>query len=229
MLSAILKNSRILAAQVVHLELKALSPFDYLPGQFIRLSVGEESPGVPARRCYSLASAPKSNGEFDLCLKQVAGGHSSVFLQKLTQGDLLEFEPPDGDFILRSPLRNSLFIASGTGVAPVRAMVQSLFTGRNRSIGRDFSLFHCAQSVEGLYYHDEFEEIARLNRNFYYRPILVGKQPGESTPIIAAVSEAVLSRCGVDIYTCGAPGLLQSCEDLVLKYATNDHRLLKAA
>jgi ferredoxin-NADP reductase len=227
--SAVLQKRRILAERVVHLGLKAILPFDFRPGQFITVTCGDEDTGAPAKRCYSLASAPRGDGSFDLCLKQVPGGRSSAFLQKLNEGDVLKFDGPEGDFILRSPLRNSVFIASGTGIAPVRAMVQWLFAVDGRSTGREFLVFHCGQNADGLYYRGEFDELAAQHRNFQYRPLLGGEQSPENGSLIAAVSDSVLSGSAVDIYTCGAPGLLQSCEELIRRYASTNHRLVKAA
>ena len=112
--------------------------FDFLPGQFIS-AVAHDPLGKQQTRAYSIASAPRAN-QFDVCVNRVEGGFFSNLLCDLEVGQSLEFHGPHGLFLLRAPLTDGIFIATGTGIAPMRvtaaaetSKTRRVFMGRFRS------------------------------------------------------------------------------------------------
>src|SRR5690348_16051372 len=97
-------------------------PLHFAPGQFVSFS--HEIGGREITRAYSIASAPNGSPRFDLCLNLVEDGHFSPHLFAMQPGDRVEMREPLGLFTLRRPEREALFIATGTGIAPFRAMLQ---------------------------------------------------------------------------------------------------------
>jgi len=95
----------------------------FLPGQYISL-IGPNS----LRRSYSVANAPRDDNKIELHIKQVKGGaFSQYWFEQAKVNDLLRFEGPLGTFFVRSPLPKKLiFMATGTGLAPVKAMLEHL-------------------------------------------------------------------------------------------------------
>jgi len=157
-------------AQCYHLEfsIPELERFDFEPGQFVSL-IATDPNGKDQMRAYSVASAPDRN-RFDLCLNRVEGGFFSNALCDLEPGGEIRFHGPYGMFTLRSPLTDSILIATGTGIAPIRGFVQHLFpeSGENRSRGHDIRLVYGTRHETEQYYGEYFEAVAAKHKNFHY-------------------------------------------------------------
>jgi ferredoxin-NADP reductase len=157
-----------------HLEfaVEELEKFDFQPGQFVSF-LALDPVGKHQTRAYSIASAPRAN-RFDVCVNRVDGGFFSNLLCDLKEGDSLQFHGPHGLFLLRAPVTDSIFIATGTGIAPMRGFVEYLFPdeGEDRSQGRNFWLVYGTRYETELYYEDYFERIAASRPNFFYQKTL---------------------------------------------------------
>jgi ferredoxin-NADP reductase len=149
-----------------------LEKFDFQPGQFVSF-VAPDAAGKQQTRAYSLASAPRGN-EFDLCVNRVEDGFFSNLLCDLEVGQSAQIHGPHGLFLLRSPLTDSILIATGTGIAPMRGFVEHLFpeSGEDRSEGRKIWLVYGTRHTSELYYSHYFEKVAASRRNFVYRTTL---------------------------------------------------------
>lgn len=158
------------AAQCYHLEFTVdeLSHFDFVAGQFISCVAVDERVKTQTR-AYSIASAPRAN-QFDLCVNRVEDGFFSNLLCDLEPGQTVQFHGPHGLFTLRQPLTDSIFIATGTGIAPIRGFVEWLFpeSGEDRSHGRPVWLVYGTRYPTEIYYRKYFEKIAAEHHNFHY-------------------------------------------------------------
>jgi ferredoxin-NADP reductase len=158
------------SAQCFHLEfsLPELDRFDFAPGQFVS-TVATDPAGKQQTRAYSIASAAEGN-RFDLCVNRVEGGFFSNLLCDLEPGDTVQVHGPHGLFVPKAPLTDSIFIATGTGVAPMRGFAEWLFpeSGEDRSEGRRFWLVYGTRYETELYYGKYFEKIAAEHSNFHY-------------------------------------------------------------
>lgn len=157
-----------------HLEfvIDALKSFDFRPGQFVSL-VAVDPAGKQQTRAYSIASAPMVN-QFALCVNRVDGGFFSNLVCDLEVGQTIQVHGPHGLFLLRSPLTDSIFVATGTGIAPMRGFVEYLFPedGEDRSEGKQVWLVYGTRHQTELYYQHYFEKVAASHRNFIYRKTL---------------------------------------------------------
>lgn len=162
-------------------EVQEVARFGFVPGQW--LSVKATTPeGDEITRAYSIASAPSANGRFAFCLNRVQDGFMSNNLCDLKEGAEISFQGPFGDFILRPPLCDTLFIATGSGIAPFRSMLQGLFnqTVEHRAVDRlaeavvpptqQFWLLFGARFEQDIYYREEFERIASEHPIFFSYP-----------------------------------------------------------
>lgn len=174
MYSARLLEKRLLAesSQCYHLELDIpeLENFDFEAGQFISM-VAEDGRGKSQTRAYSIASAPRGN-RFDLCLDRVDGGFFSNQLADAKPGAAISFHGPYGLFVLRRPIVDSILIAAGTGIAPLRGFVETLFpkNGEDRTDGRHLWLVYGARHASEIYYQHYFEKTAAQHPNFHFLP-----------------------------------------------------------
>ncbi|MGC1460878.1 MAG: FAD-binding oxidoreductase [Terracidiphilus sp.] len=164
-------------AQCYHFEfvIDAVESFPYAPGQFVS-AVAEDQNGKMQTRAYSIASAANAN-RFDLCVNRVEEGFFSNHLADLPDlpvGGTIQIHGPHGHFILQEPITDSILVATGTGVAPMRAYVQWLFPsgGPDRSNGKQIWLVYGTRHETDIYYQEEFEALAARVPNFHYLPTL---------------------------------------------------------
>lgn len=169
------------SSQCFHFEfaIDQLESFPYSAGQFVS-AVAEDVNGKQQTRAYSIASAASVN-QFDMCVNRVEGGFFSNHLADLPDlpvGGTIRIHGPHGHFILRQPISDSIFISTGTGVAPMRGFAQWLFpetgpdAGLDRSEGKDIWMVFGTRHESELYYQDEFEALAERKSNFHYLPTL---------------------------------------------------------
>jgi ferredoxin-NADP reductase len=200
-MKARLVESREIAPNTLHLEFE---PVDwkaaFVPGQFLSLTrqIGENE----ITRAYSIASPP-DGGRFALCANLVPEGRFSPFLFGLHEGDEIDFKGPYGAFILRRPVGDSILVATGTGIAPFRSMLQA---GVQEHANRRFTLIFGVRYERGLLYQDEWLTMAREHANFEYRPTLT--RPSESwRGLTGRVQPHLLQTLGdrrdLDVYICG--------------------------
>jgi ferredoxin-NADP reductase len=161
------------SAQCYHFEfvIDELESFPFTAGQFVS-AVAEDSRGKQQTRAYSIASAAREN-RLDLCVNRVEGGFFSNHLADLPDlevGSTVRIHGPHGHFILREPIVDSILIATGTGIAPMRGFAQWLFpeNGPDRSEGKEIWLVYGTRHESELYYHEEFEALAARYPNFHY-------------------------------------------------------------
>jgi len=119
-----------LTPTVFTLRFEPSKSFSYQPGQFLSVVLPPELEGATgiargARRIYSFSSPSKRTG-YELCVQKVPGGKGSCYLASLRAGDVFRACAPYGDFLFETrSSRNACFIATGTGIAPFKAMVLS--------------------------------------------------------------------------------------------------------
>jgi ferredoxin-NADP reductase len=164
-------------AQCYHFDfvIDELPSFSFTPGQFVS-GVAFDAKGKQQTRAYSIASAPNGN-KFELCVNRVEEGFFSNHLADLPDlpiGGTIQLHGPHGHFILQSPITDSILIATGTGVAPMRSYLQGLFPdgGPDRSNGKQIWLVYGTRHESDIYYRAEFEALATRVPNFHYLPTL---------------------------------------------------------
>src|SRR3989344_1847576 len=93
-------------------------------GQFAQMFIPHD--GKVRRTSYSIASSPGHKDYFELCVTLVDGGVSSSYLHSLKAGDRIQAMAPLGTFTFKDDNRDSVFIATGSGIAPFRSMIGDL-------------------------------------------------------------------------------------------------------
>ena len=193
-------------------EAPQLERLEFVPGQFVSLSDTVASRNIT--RAYSIASAPGNSNRFELCLNRVEGGAFSPHLFELSAGDAVNMQPPLGTFTLRQPLRDSLLVATGTGIAPFRSMLKAVLQEHSRA----FTLLFGVRYESHLLYRQEFEALARQYPQFRFWPTLT--QPGadwagRTGRVQAHLSEAIGGRRDVDIYLCGLEPMVDDVRQIL--------------
>ena len=142
----------------------------------------------------------------------------SNFLCDLEPGAEVPFQGPFGNFILRPPMRDTLFIATGTGIAPFRSMLHWVLADQSRHQGRQLWLLFGSRTEKDIYYHDEFLKLAADHLNFHYLPTLSRGGPdwsGLRGYVQEHVPGIVGQRTDMHAYICGLKKMITTNRDLL--------------
>jgi len=125
--------------------------FSYRAGQFLTFQVPHESGAF--NRCYSLSSAPESDGRhLKVTVKRVAGGKgSNWFNDKLQEGGSLQVLPPAGRFVLKDSAAPLLLFGGGSGITPMMSLIKSALKTGNRKI----RLFYANRDKASIIFDNE--------------------------------------------------------------------------
>ncbi|MFB7469401.1 2Fe-2S iron-sulfur cluster-binding protein [Kitasatospora sp. NPDC056184] len=199
------------ARDTVRLELRADDldcQFD--AGQFMEL----QPPGSELRRAYSLANTGNWEGRLEFYVKLREGGAFSSYLaDRARPGDRLTVHGPQGAFGLHETgLRPRWFVAGGTGLAPLLAMVRRMAEWQETQPARLFLGVNEPQDVFGL---RELEAVAADLPGFRYEICAWKPGPEWSGPTglpseLLAAALAELPGTAPDLYVCGPPPLVDS-------------------
>jgi NAD(P)H-flavin reductase len=199
-------RERALSPQVSLLELRAQAPalIEWLPGQYVELFVGAREQGVP----YSIACAAGATGAIELAISREA---NAPLLAAARDGEPLWVSRPRGVFTWRPHAGGSLLVGIGTGLAPLRAMVQAALREPAQA---PLTLLFGARREEDLLFKEEFEALARAHAAFRFEPSL--SQPSATwTRRCGRVQRhlgPLLSRMSAPrAYVCGNPAMVAEC------------------
>lgn len=95
---------------------------DFTAGQYLVLSISQSN-GETLKRLYSIASPSSENNSFQLLVRLLDGGIASEYFKNLNQKDIVTFQGPAGGFTLNNNERHKVFVATGTGLSPIRSML----------------------------------------------------------------------------------------------------------
>jgi len=202
-----------------HLELavNGVTRFGFVPGQWLSVKANTTD-GEEITRAYSIASPPSENGHVAFCLNRVQHGFMSNYLCNLDEGAKIVFQGPFGDFILRPPLRDTMFIATGTGIAPFRSMLPWLLAESTRHQGHQFWLLFGARHEQDIYYREEFERLAAEHNNFHFLPTLSrgeAEWKGLRGYVQEHLPEIVGTRTDMHAYICGLNKMIKANRELL--------------
>jgi CDP-4-dehydro-6-deoxyglucose reductase len=181
---------------------------EFTPGQYVEIWV----PGTDwMSRAYSIANAPSADGSVELQLKRVEGGRlSSWAFEQAKVGDVVTARGPLGAFTTRSaPDRPLVFVARGTGFAPMKALIEQQLRMFPQ---REMRLFWGATSSDDFYDLDAIASWLHTDPQFHVtlaaREYAQGFAAPEGTAILTGrVSDAVaasgLDLAGYDGYVAG--------------------------
>ncbi|HMZ99054.1 MAG TPA: FAD-binding oxidoreductase, partial [Nitrospira sp.] len=188
------------------IELRLLEPasITFKAGQFVSFEVPKEGHPRPVTRPYSIASPPEQRERILLVLNLVQGGPGSNYLFSLREGNRTSFKGPAGAFYLRDDGTKDLcFVATGTGIAPVRSMI---LTQLQRQPDRPVTLFWGLRSQRDLYWQDEWAALAAIHPHLTVVTTLSRPEPGwqgASGRVTALVEERITSVRNLAVYLCG--------------------------
>jgi CDP-4-dehydro-6-deoxyglucose reductase len=205
---------------LVTLRLPPSLKFKFVPGQYIEL-IHE---GI--RRSYSIANAPREDGNIQLIIKKVSNGLMSDYLfNRAKSNDLLRMEGPQGTFSLReNGSKNIIFIATGTGIAPIKSILEKL--GREKIQDKIVYIFW-----GGRYKDDIFYDFSKINVAHHFIPVL--SRDEVETFFKGYVQDAVLSRrinlLESTVYACGSEAMIAASAKLLIRHGLKSKQFFSDA
>lgn len=218
--TAQVESIKPLTHDVCELALRLIEPksITFKSGQFISFEMPHPQTGRLMTRAYSIASQPSRPDVITLLFNLVPGGAGSGFLFDLKAGDKTHFKGPAGSFYLREdPGRALLFIASGTGIAPIRSM---LLANAERPDPKPATLFWGLRSQRDLYYQDELADLTRRIPALTAITTLSRPEPGWSGPsgrVLRLIEERIASVTHLAVYLCGNSAMIAEARALLQK------------
>src|SRR5689334_8850385 len=149
------------------------------------------------------------------CSTASRGGRGSEYLFSLKLGDAVTFEGPQGSFHLHERTRDILFVATGTGIAPIRSMLLDLVHGGYAGMAR---LYWGLRTQRDLYYEKEFEALTARVSTFSFTIALsrpAEDWEGHTGRVTGLVSEGVTSVKGLDVYVCGNHAMIRDVTQMI--------------
>ncbi len=183
------------------------TPFNFLAGQYVDV-IG---PGG-IRRSYSVANAPASDNQLQLHIRAVQNGAMSQYwFDQAKVNDLLRIHGPLGSFFAR-PLNglHLVFLATGTGIAPVKAMLEQLATAPLDKQPLSATLYWGVRQLQDLY-----ADPSQWHRSLRYVPVL-SRALDDWTGARGHVQHSLLSDkpdlIHTVVYACGSDAMIQSAK-----------------
>ena len=194
---------------ILSLKLPAGERLQFLAGQYIDILLKEGK-----RRSFSMANPPHDDRFLQLHVrKSPNGAFSGYVFDQMKERAILRFEGPLGTFYLREDSDKPIvFVAGGTGFAPIKAMIEHCF---HAGIERQMVLYWGARSLKDLYMPELPARWQRDHANFTFIPVLSDPLPedhwsGRTGLVHQAVLDDFSDLSGYEVYACGAPGMIEA-------------------
>lgn len=212
-------QKKLIAPNVYELKFSKPEGFDFVPGQFILFDVPliTDLQDLQAR-AYSIASTPQDE-ELLFAIKLVPNGRASMWVENhMDAGSQIVMKGPFGAFTLNQETKkNYLFIATGTGVAPMYSQIKWALETANDT--RKMDLVFGVLTEEDLFWEAEFRALEDAYPNFTaHASYLKGGADwhGNSGSVQERVESMIDDFSQVSVYLCGAPDIVKEMKERCL-------------
>ena len=196
---------------ILYLKLPATERLQFIAGQYLDILLRDGS-----RRSFSMANAPHDDEFVQLHIRHVPGGSFTdhVFL-KMKEREILRFEAPLGTFALQEESAKPIvFVASGTGFAPIKSILETAFRAGNT---RPMVLYWGGRRPKDLYMNELPLKWAAEHANFKYVPVISEALPedqwgGRTGFVHRAVMQDLPDLSGYQVYACGVPVMVDAAK-----------------
>ena len=192
------------------LKLPAKETFRFKAGQYIEFIMGDGS-----RRAFSMANAPLDS-MIELHLRLIEGGKFTSFVfNEMKEKSIHRIEGPIGQFYLRDSEKPIIFIAGGTGFAPIKSIIEDMIANKNK---RKIYLYRGVRSEKDFYMNELVNDWIKKLEGLTYIPVVEDglSEDARSGYVHHAVLEDFKNLNDIQVYCCGAPGLVENAfKDLI--------------
>lgn len=189
-------------------------------GQYLSLQarIGEKM----LARSYSLAAAYKGDQKIEFCVKRIKNGLFSSYLFDLPLGQAVKMTGPMGHFVVPDAVvkKPIVFVATGTGIAPLKAMIESLVAVDNLSIPR-IALFFGVRYVSEILYEEQWKALNdRFAERFFYAMTVSRPETTQHCYNIGRVDDLLKKNRkmldGAVFFICGLTPMIESVSNWLI-------------
>ncbi|MEN8906689.1 MAG: FAD-binding oxidoreductase [Clostridiales bacterium] len=165
-------------------------------------------------RAYSISSVPSDNKAVELIIRRVPNGLCTTYMHDhVKEGEEVMITGPYGDFYARDDAEEYVMIAGGSGLAPIKSIVEDVL---EKGLDTKMIFFFGAVSKKDLYYVEYFKKLDEKYDQFSYVPALSNPTEqdnwtGEIGLITDVVAKYIENGDGKQGYLCGSPGMINAC------------------
>ena len=199
--------------------------FEFNAGQYVNLIKGA------INRSYSIANKQSENNQLEFFIKKYKNGlMSKYWFEEAKVNDLLRIEGPLGSFFLReSKCDHIVFLATGTGIAPIKSILESVIEQPSNISKKEFWVFVGARLKEDLLWSpDLINDKIKIN----YIPVLsrqIEDWNGEKGYVQDAVLKQNIDLENTQVYACGSNEMIQSAKKLLFKNSLSENSFFSDA
>jgi len=201
----------------------------FLPGQYIQLQIpAGKSSQAPPYRAYSIASSASEPRHIDIIVARIDKGEVSTYLhERLREGMELTMRGPFGDFYLREGDRDLLFVATGSGLAPILAILRHM---AESGIRRRTTLYFGNRRPDDLFGMEELRDLGKSLPGFHFVPVLSRIPPGttwtgERGRVTDLIQKNITRNAPLDVYICGSSGMVEDSRSRLLEKGIPSERI----
>ena len=179
--------------------------------------------GYQAQRNYSLASSPGDTNLIEIAIELIDDGEvSSYFHDSVEPGEMIEVRGPIGGHFTWEPshTKSSIFVAGGSGIAPIISMLRHRFTVKNNAPAL---LLFSVRTEDDILYREELERMSDNDPSLHVvTTVTRGTSKdwiGNTRRIDQGMIDSALVNTGVkpeSAYVCGGSGFVESIADILL-------------
>lgn len=205
------------------LRLPPNSNFHFNSGQYVNIIKGNFN------RSYSIANNSDHKNQLEFFIKKYTNGLMSEYLFKEAKiNDLLRIEGPIGTFFLReSRFENIIFLATGTGIAPIKSILEDLNKSFKQFQNKNLWLIVGARYQKDLFWQPNFK-----NLNIKYIPVLsrqISNWSGANGYVQDFVLKQQINLENTQVYACGSNDMINSAKELFLKNKLHENNFFSDA
>lgn len=171
----------------------------YKAGQYMIFHIPQKATHA-ARRLYSMASPTYQKSSLDFVIEMVPNGIASTYLSNLDIGGTVTLQGPAGIFVMKESPRPIIFLATGTGIAPIRSIIESLLNKptssdivqqetqlldrlKHLSSQKRLYLFWGLKYCKDIYFLEEFKKLMNQHQHLYFKFCLSRQEKINDVPM----------------------------------------------
>ena len=202
---------------------------NYIPGQYVQLHTPVYfEGGQEVYRSYSIASDPADESAIELIIRRVPNGICTTYcFEKLSVGDKVTMVGPCGDFHLSETDSPIVFIAGGSGMAPIRCILNHM---RNAGSRRKTVYYFGANKVSELFMVEQMKQLENDLEDFRFVPVVAAAEPkptwnGLTGLVTDAVENDLKNASDYEAYLCGSPGMIEASIKVLAKSGLHEDKI----
>ncbi len=211
-----LEDKNILNDKFTHFCFELVEPhvIDFLPGQYVSIKIDNSN----TRRSYSICSSSDINHGFELLVDMSGRGRGVTYLDNLQFGQDIEVLAPLGDFLISADEqkeKNLMFVATGSGIAPIYSMLQFLL--QQKADSRPIVFLWGMRYESQLFWLEEIQELSNSYPNFKFSPVI--SRPSDRWTLsqgrVTDYLSAVKLNSNTGYYICGRKKMIDDVEQIL--------------